>query len=81
MNRKPSTANDVIRIAASIKREDIVYVDGIIESYDDLAVMRTIDANNGIVEFLVSPYFIDEMNSLLKALQREIDLRMIDSIP
>ncbi len=68
---------EVIRIKARVNKEDIVYIDGLFESYENLAVVRTIDPDEALIELLVSPSFISETSDLLEALKKEIDLEII----
>lgn len=69
---------DVIRIQARVNKKDIIYVDGLLESYENLAVVRTIDPKKGIIEFLISPSFLSETKELLTALKEEIGLEIIE---
>ena len=50
---------------------DIVYFHAILEGYDDLAVMRTIEPDEGLVEVYVSPGAGEEFSRLIRALQKE----------
>ncbi len=50
---------------------------GIIEAYDHLAVVRTIDKHQGIIELLASPSFLTELRQLLDALSEEIPLKVL----
>ncbi len=73
---KQSPFNDSVSMAAKIKKSDIVYLSGIIEGYGNLAVMRTIDSKEGLVEFLVSPSFVEDMKRLLAEISKEIPLEI-----
>ena len=67
---------DII-IKARIRKQDIAYVDGLFESYENLAVVRTIDPKEAVIELMVSPSFLSETNDLLEALKDEIGLTII----
>lgn len=69
---------DVIKIKVRIDKKEIAYVDALLESYENLAVVSTIDPAKGIIEFLVSPSFISETKELLTALKKEICLEIIE---
>jgi hypothetical protein len=69
--------SDAYRIVVKVRREDIVYLNGIFESYDNLAVMRTIDRWESLVELLASPYFVSEVKRILEELKKEIQLEII----
>ena len=69
---------DVYRIVIKVRREDIVYLNGIFESYDNLAIIRTIDRWESIVEILASPYFVSDVKRILEELKMEIQLEIIE---
>lgn len=71
---KQSPFNDSISMVAKVRRSDIAYLNEIIEGYDNLAVMRTIDSKEGLVEFLISPSFVEDMKRLLAELRKEIPI-------
>ena len=50
---------------------EIAYFHSILEGYDDLAVMRTIEPKKGVVEVFVSPGREEDFSALVEALQRE----------
>jgi len=70
--------SDAYRIVVKVKREDIVYLNGIFESYDNLAVIRTIDRWESLVEILASPYFVSDVKGILEELKREMSLEIIE---
>ena len=69
---------DVYRIVIKVRREDIVYLNGIFESYDNLAIIRTIDRWESLVEILASPYFVSDVKGILEELKKEIQLEIIE---
>ena len=70
--------SDAYRIVVKVKREDIVYLNGIFESYDNLAVIRTIDRWESLVEILASPYFVSDVKGILEELKMEMSLEIIE---
>jgi hypothetical protein len=72
--------SDIHRILVKVRREDIVYLNGIFESYEGLAVIRTIDRWESIVEILASPYFISEVKNILEELKKEIQLEILEKL-
>lgn len=70
--------SDAYRIVVKVRREDIVYLNGIFESYDNLAVIRTIDRWESLVEILASPYFVSDVKGILEELKREMSLEIIE---
>jgi hypothetical protein len=59
-------------------RQNIVRLCSLIEGYEGIAVLRTVNAAQGLLELLVAPDFHDTARSLLHALAHDIDLHMID---
>ena len=69
---KPQAAPaDATRVLLRLTPAQIVELHCFIEGYDDLAVMRTLEAAEGIVEVFVSPGSEEEFESLRLALCRE----------
>ena len=62
---------DTTRIVLRLSSAQIVDLHCLIEGYDDLAVLRTLDAAAGLVEILVSPGAEVEFENLRLALCRE----------
>ncbi len=62
---------DAVRVLLRLVPSQIVELHCFIEGYDDLAVLRTIDADEGIVEVFVSPGSEEQFESLRLALCRE----------
>lgn len=62
---------DTTRVVLRLAPAQIVDLHCLIEGYDDLAVLRTLDAAAGLVEILVSPGSEEEFESLRLALGRE----------
>jgi hypothetical protein len=59
------------RVILVVPPPDIVYFHAILEGHDDLAVMRTIEPEGGLVEVYVSPGAEEEFSRLIRALQEE----------
>ncbi len=66
-----------IRIKVKISKKDIIYIDGLFESYENFGIVTTIDPKEGVVELLISPSFLTETKELLEALKKEIGLQII----
>ncbi len=66
------------RVLLALPPGEIAYFHAVLEGYDDLAVMRTISPEEGVVEVYVSPGAEEEFTALLAALRDEgIPLRNI----
>jgi len=55
----------------SIERKEICYLQWMIESYDGMASMRTINSVNGEIEISIAPECKEDVVSLIKFLQKE----------
>ncbi|HKZ16351.1 MAG TPA: DUF4911 domain-containing protein [Geobacteraceae bacterium] len=60
-----------------VNRSDIAYLRFIIESYDGLASLSTVDNINGIVSMSVPGCFVEEVDQLVQALKSEITISEI----
>jgi hypothetical protein len=60
-------------------RRNIVLLCGIIAGYEDLAILRTVNASQGLLELLVAPAFHDTALSLLHTLAHDMDVHVIDA--
>jgi len=50
----------------------IVLIKSMLEGYEGLVVVRTADPKEGVVELLVSPDFVEEMEKILEDLSHQI---------
>ena len=66
-----TTSPQAKRVVLVVPPPDIVYFHAILEGYDDLAVMRTIEPEGGLVEVYVSPGAEGEFSRLVRALREE----------
>ena len=57
-----------------LHRKDIAYFKFIIESYDGMAVVRTKDPHEAIVELMVAPGWEKDVEEVIEGLQREIEI-------
>lgn len=60
------------RLCFRVDRADIAYLRFILEAYEGLAVMRTLDPAEGLVMFYVSRSRESELEELLAGLGREL---------
>lgn len=54
-----------------VKRKDINYIRWTVESYDGMAVVRTVDPDEAFIEILFSPGCVKWITSLLDSLKKE----------
>jgi len=60
-----------------LHRNDIAYFKFIIESYEGMAVVRTQDPDEAIVELMVAPGWEKDVDEVIKGLRKEIAIEPI----
>ena len=60
-----------------LSRKDIAYFKFIIESYEGMAVIRTKDPHEAIVELMVAPGWEKDLEEVLDGLRKEISIEPI----
>jgi hypothetical protein len=68
---------DTVQWYFRIRRKDIAYLKFILESYEGLGVLRTVDPRSGIVEVMVPPGMEKDMETVLEGLGDEIPMERI----
>jgi hypothetical protein len=63
-----------------LHRQDIAYFKFIIESYEGIAVVRTKDRHEAIVELMVAPGWEMDVEEVLKGLRGEMTIEPILSL-
>ncbi len=66
---------DTITYRAVIDKSQIGYLNSIIDSYEGLAVVRTMDAPTGIVELWICPPFEELVKTIIDDIAEEIGLQ------
>jgi hypothetical protein len=64
-----------------LRREDIAYFKFIIESYEGMAVVRTKDPYEAIVELMVAPGWEKDLDEVLEGLRKEMAIEPLLSYP
>jgi len=57
-----------------LRRKDIAYFKFIIESYEGMAVVRTKDPGEAVVELMIAPGWEQDVMEVLEALRQEIPI-------
>jgi hypothetical protein len=57
-----------------LRQKDIAYFKFIIESYEGMAVVRTKDPREAVVELMVAPGWEKDLEMVLEGLQEEITI-------
>ena len=60
-----------------LHRKDIAYFKFIIESHEGMAVLRTKDPQEAIVELMIAPGWEEDMEEVLEGLRKEIRIETI----
>ncbi len=64
-----------------LHRQDIAYFKFIIESYEGMAVVRTRDSHEAVVELMVAPGWEKDMDRVLEGLGKEIHIEPLKLSP
>ncbi len=64
-----------------LRRKDIAYFKFIIESYEGMAVVRTQDPHEAIVELMVAPGWEKDVDEVLEGLRQEMTIESLSSYP
>lgn len=59
--------------------KDIVYIKAILESYEGMVVVRTVEVGKPIIELLIAANFTQTIHQVVEALQKEVSLQEINS--
>ncbi len=70
----PPFEKDAVKVCALIEPKHIGDVSRFIEVYEGIALMRTKDPSRGLIEFWVSPSFIDDFEEIFEALRRNVPM-------
>jgi len=63
---------DIVEIYLRLPPEDIAYVKYVIESYEGVAVLRTVDRTAAIVVVMIAADLEHDARGILQALQHEV---------
>ncbi len=63
-----------------VHRQDIAYFKFIIESYEGMAVVRTKDPQEAVIELMVAPGWEEELEKVLEGLRKEMTLEPLLSV-
>jgi len=69
---------DTLKVLIRIPRQEIAYFNFLLESYEGLASVRTLEAKEGIMELHVPPELLEELRRFLEGLKEEMDLRCLE---
>ncbi|MBI4620644.1 MAG: DUF4911 domain-containing protein [Desulfobacterales bacterium] len=61
-----------------VQRKNIAFIKFILEAYDGMAVMRTLESHEGVIELMIAPDFEREVTEILDNLRDEFEVQPID---
>jgi hypothetical protein len=68
----------VIKRNLKLERRNIAYIKYILEGYEGLATITTVDRDKSVIQLSILPDFASDVDGILEALKREIDIYEID---
>jgi len=68
---------DSVQWILEVDKRDIAYIVGLLDAYDDFAIVRTLDPARGHIELMASPDYTEEISKLLERLADEIPVRIL----
>lgn len=61
------------------KKEHIDFINKIIEAYDGLGNVRTLDNQNGLIKILTNSYLLNDMDNAIETLkQKNIEIEILE---
>jgi len=61
-----------------VNRRDIVFLKFILEAYEGMNVMSTVDNAVGIIRIAIMPGFVDDMDALLAELGKQVVMEPVE---
>ena len=73
-------SKDSIQWLLEVDKKEIAYIVSIFEGYDNLAIVRTIDAAQSIIELIISPDYLKDTSKLISELSKELYIKKIENL-
>ena len=70
--------SETIRRHYRVDRRKIAFIRFILEAYDGLAIVRTVDAQTGLIEFQIAPGCEQDVEDILEDLRQDILMEKAD---
>ena len=68
---------DSVQWRLEVDKKDIAYIVSLFDSYENFAIVRTLDQSKGLIQLMISPDYLEETQNLLDSLAQEIPLRRV----
>ena len=75
------TNTDSIQWLLEVDKKEIAYIVSVFEGYDNLAVVRTVDPAQSIIELIISPDYLEDTRQLISALSKEVYIKKLTTSP
>ncbi|ACZ00994.1 DUF4911 domain-containing protein [Streptobacillus moniliformis] len=63
----------------STDKYNIDFINKVVEAYEGLAIIRTLDRKEGLIKLLTNTYFIDDINLLIDKFRKNgIDMKILE---
>ena len=72
---------DSIQWLLEVNKKEIAYIVSVFEGYDNLAIVRTVDSKQSIIELIISPDYLEDTSQLVHALSKEVYVKKIENHP
>ena len=72
---------DSIQWLLEVNKKEIAYIVSVFEGYDNLAIVRTVDSEQSIIELIISPDYLEDTRQLVHALSKEVYVKKIENHP
>ena len=72
---------DSIHWLLEVNKKEIAYIVSVFEGYDNLAIVRTVDSEQSIIELIISPDYLEDTSQLVHALSKEVYVKKIENHP
>ena len=72
---------DSSQLLLEVDKKEIAYIVSVFEGYDNIAVVRTVDPAQSIIELIISPDYLKDAKQLVDALSKEVYIKRIKSPP
>ena len=61
------------------RKEHIDFINKIVEAYDGLGNVRTLDNNQGLIKIITNSYFVEDMDKVIERLRkRDIHIEILE---
>lgn len=68
--------SECVIVTARVDPRELAFLSGIIDAYDGIALLRTMDHRLGLIEFWVAPDFVEDFRVIAEDLSQQIDLQL-----